>query len=136
MVLFNMEELPAPVDINQISHFNNPYRYLQQVVSRAIELSSANNDPITGLVVSRLYTDSRVYPELSEVLCAVIESRCNSMQHYFFKSWVEGLGAQLRIEKENLVKDGDCEGGLVYRVQEALDVPSVVELDEMDRREG
>jgi hypothetical protein len=136
MVLFSMEDLPALADINQISHFNNPYRYLQQVVSRAIELSSANKDPTTGLVVSRLYTDSRVYPELSEVLYAMIESQCNSMQHDFFKSWVEGLEAQLRIEKKNLVKDGNCEGGLADRVHEVLGVPSVVELDEMDRREG
>ena len=118
-----MDNLPARVDLNQISHYNNPYRYLQQVISRAIELSSGNKDPITGLVVSRLYTDANADPELSEVLCAMIESRCDKMQYNVFKNWVEGWGAQLRIEKKNLIKERDSEEGLVKRVQEVLGMP-------------
>lgn len=102
-----MDNLPALVELSQISHFNNPYRYLQQVVSRAIELSSAKKDPITGLVVSRLYTDVKADPELSEVLCAMIESRYNTVQHEFFKNWVEGGGGAVKDREE---ESGQREG--------------------------
>jgi hypothetical protein len=53
----------------------------------------------------------------------MIESRYDIMQHDFFKSWVEGWGAQLRIEKKNLVKKRDSEEYLAERVQEVLSVP-------------